>query len=285
MSNLIAALTHCSDGQRVIAMPNSHIVWSLTGDRRIGRLIQLTTVSSDERGLPIMPELIAALDDPNADPAGLLCLENSHNQAGGTALTAAELSVPIAAAHERGVPVHLDGARLFNASVRLGVPASELVAEVDSVTFCVSKGLGAPVGSVLCGSAAFIDGARNYRKWLGGTMRQAGLLAAAGLFALDHGIDRLAEDNDNAAWLAEQLKRIPGLRVSPDVVETNILFVDHAEIPATHLYERLLERGVWTNELDGRIRLVTHLDVNRAQLEEAVKIFADIVDPVEDHRR
>jgi threonine aldolase len=281
MSNLIAALTHCPDGRRVVAMTNSHIAWSLTGDARVGRLVQLTLVKSDGRGLPVMAELLAAFDDPDADPPGLLCLENSHNQVGGTALTAAELAVPIAVARERGLPVHLDGARLFNASVALGVPASELVADCDSATFCVSKGLGAPVGSVLCGTAGFIEQAREYRKWLGGTMRQAGLLAAAGLHAIDHGIDRLAEDNDNARWLGERLAAIPGMRVHPETIETNIVFVDHEEIPATVLFERLLDRGVQTNELGGQIRLVTHLDVDRAQLEEAVRIFADIVQPVE----
>lgn len=278
MSNLIASLTHCPEGQRVVAMTNSHIAWSMTGDVRIGRLIQLTLIPADERGLPV--GLTAALDEPGAAPAGLLCLENSHNQAGGTALTAAELAGPIAAARERGIPVHLDGARLFNASVALGVPARSLVTDVDSVTFCVSKGLGAPVGSVLCGSAAFIDQAREYRKWLGGTMRQTGLLAAAGLYALEHGIDRLAEDNENAQWFAEQLRQIPGVHVYPRVVETNILFLDHEEIPATTLYERLFDRGILTNELGGQIRLVTHLDVTRAQLEEAVRIFSDIVQPV-----
>jgi threonine aldolase len=273
MSNLVAALAHCPEDRRVVALANSHLVWSLNELPRIGRLVRLATVPDAGRGLPRLDVLGAELDAAGTEPVGLVCFENTHNQAGGTALAPAETAGLIAAARNRGIPVHLDGARVFNAAVALGLPASVLAEGADSVTFCVSKGLGAPVGSVLCGRADFIERARDYRKYLGGTMRQAGIVAAAGLFALDHGIDRLAEDHANARWLAEQLARIPGLRVIPAEIETNILFVEHETIDAPALFDALTQHGVATNNIDGRIRLVTHLDVDRAALARAVEIF------------
>jgi threonine aldolase len=276
MSNLIAALTHCPVDCRVVALDNSHIAWSLTEQARIGSLVRLTTLPSDERGLPIPDDLHAELEAADTAPVGLVCFENTHNQAGGTALTPEETAGLIAAARERGIPVHLDGARLFNAAVALGLPASVLAEGADSATFCVSKGLGAPIGSILCGSEEFISRARDYRKYLGGTMRQVGIVAAAGLSALETGIERLAEDHANAQWLAEELARIPGLRVTPEHIETNILFIEHTDIPAPAFAEALLARGVVTNELGGRVRLVTHLDVDRPALARAVEIISEV---------
>jgi threonine aldolase len=276
MSNLIAALTHAPEDRRVVALKNSHIVWSLTEQPRIGGLVQLTTIASNARGLPFPDELRAELDASDKQPVGLLCFENTHNQAGGTALAPQETADLIAAARERGIPTHLDGARLFNAAVALGLPASVLAADADSVTFCVSKGLGAPIGSVLCGQADFIERARDYRKYLGGTMRQVGIVAAAGIYALDNGIDRLAEDHENARWLADQLRTIPGLHVIPERIETNLIYLKHDRIGADDLAAALLERGVMSNATDGLIRLVTHLDVDRVKLEQAVSIFREI---------
>jgi threonine aldolase len=279
MSNLVAALTHCPEDRRVVALTNSHIVWSLTEQPRIGSLLRLTTISSDERGLPFPDELRAELDAADAPPVGLLCYENTHNQAGGTALAPAETADLIAAARERGIPLHLDGARLFNAAVALGLPARVLTDGSDSATFCVSKGLGAPIGSILCGTTEFIDRARDYRKYLGGTMRQVGIVAAAGLYALDNGIERLAEDHENARWLAERLAAIPGLRVIPERIETNIIYLKHDRIVATDLADALLARGVMSNATDGLVRLVTHLDVDRAGLERAVEVFRETLTP------
>ncbi len=277
MSNLIAALTHWPEDRRVVALKNSHIVWSLTEQARVGSLVRLTTIASDERGLPFPDELRAELDAAGAPPVGLLCYENTHNQAGGTALAPAETADLIAAARQRGIPVHLDGARLFNAAVALGLPAGVLVEGADSATFCVSKGLGAPIGSVLCGRTEFIEQARDYRKYLGGTMRQVGIVAAAGLYALETGIERLAEDHENARWLAAQLATIPGLHVIPERIETNLIYLKHDRIAATDLADALLARGVMSNATDGLIRLVTHLDVDRAGLERAVEVFREVV--------
>lgn len=275
MSNLIAALTHCPGDRRIVALADSHTAWSLTEQARIGGLVRLTTVSDAGRGLPDLDLLKATLTDADEGQVGLVCFENTHNQAGGTALAPAETAGLVAAARDRGIPLHLDGARLFNAAVALGLPASVLAEGADSATFCVSKGLGAPIGSILCGSAAFIGRARDYRKYLGGTMRQVGIVAAAGLFALETNVARLAEDHANARWLAEQLARIPGLRITPERIETNILFVEHEEIPAPALAAALRAQGVATNVVDGRNRLVTHLDVDRPALARAVTVFAE----------
>jgi threonine aldolase len=277
MSNLIAALTHCPDDQRVVALDNSHIAWSLSGNPRIARLTQLITVPSEARGLPSLDALQAAFATHGAVPVGLLCYENTHNLAGGTALAPGEMDEMITVARRRGIPIHLDGARLFNAAVALDLPASALAAEADSVTFCVSKGLGAPVGSVLCGDGDFIAQARDYRKYLGGAMRQAGIVAAAGLLALETMIDRLAEDHANARWLAERLAQIPGLTILPEHIETNIIFVELTDLDPAAFRQELLTRGVAVTELGGRIRLVTHLDVNRPMLARAVEIIAEVV--------
>ena len=277
MSNLIAALAHCPEDRRVIAVTNAHLAWSLTGNPRIARLVHLTAIASDARGLPEREALATELDASAAPRVGLVCFENTHNQAGGTALRPEEAEALTSTAHDHGLPVHLDGARLFNAAVALGVSPSALALDADSVTFCVSKGLGAPVGSVLCGDSAFIERARDFRKWLGGTMRQAGIIASAGLFALDHQVERLDEDHGNARWLAKQLSAIPGLTVTPVTVETNILFIEPTGMETGALGEALRSRGVLTIELNGRLRLVTHLNVNRAHLTRAVEIIRDVV--------
>jgi threonine aldolase len=276
MSNLVAVLTHCPGDRRVLALADSHVAWSLTEQARIGSLVRLTTLPEEGRGLPNLDLVNATLDADDGGKVGLLCFENTHNQAGGTALAPDETAGLIAAARQRGIPVHLDGARLFNAAVALGLPACALAEGADSATFCVSKGLGAPIGSILCGTAEFIARARDYRKYLGGTMRQVGIVAAAGLLALERNIERLAEDHANARWLAAELARIPGLLVTPERIETNILFVEHTKIPAPLLFEELRTRGVATNEIGGRIRLVTHLDIDRPALARAVEIFEAI---------
>jgi threonine aldolase len=276
MSNLIAALTHCPDAHRVVALTNSHISWSATSQPRIARLLNLTLIESDERGLPVPAALNEALDATDRDPVGLICFENTHNTVGGAALSPAETAGLIAVAHEHNIPIHLDGARLFNAVVALDVPASVLTEGVDSATFCISKGLGAPIGSVLCGSRDFIERAHDYRKFLGGTMRQVGIVAAAGLYALEHNIDRLAEDHANARWLADQLADIPGLRVTPRYPDTNLIFLEHETIDATTFFDALDNAGIAMNELDGRIRLVTHMDITRDDLIKAVDIIANV---------
>ncbi|HHY94880.1 MAG TPA: low specificity L-threonine aldolase, partial [Firmicutes bacterium] len=209
-------------------------------------------------------------------PPALLCLENTHNRAGGTVTPVKVMEELAGVAHERGLAVHLDGARIFNAAIALGVNAAALARPADSVMFCLSKGLGAPVGSVLCGSRDFIIQARRNRKILGGGMRQAGVIAAAGLVALETMVDRLVEDHANARWLAETLAPHPALAIDLETVHTNIVLCHLRRGDAYRLVSKLAERGVKVNATGAaRIRLVTHKDVGRPQVEEAADIILE----------
>lgn len=206
----------------------------------------------------------------------LLCLETTHNAAGGTVPPLGYLEAARDAAGRAGAAVHIDGARIFNAAVALGVPVSAIARHADTVTFCLSKGLGAPVGSVLCGPTDVIARARQARKMLGGTMRQAGVLAAAGIVALDTMVDRLADDHRRARRLAEGLHAMHPGTCDPGAVETNIVFVDLAAsaIPAAEWCRRLAGRGVICRPYAGtRVRLLTHADVDDDDIEAAVAAF------------
>ncbi len=192
---------------------------------------------------------------------GVVAVECTHNVAGGQLPPLDKLAAIYAHARDAEIPVHMDGARLFNAACALDVPVSEICAHTDSVTFCLSKGLGAPIGSVLCGPAEFIERALAVRKRFGGGMRQIGMLAAAGLYALEHHVDRLAQDHLHARQLAEGLAGVEGLSVDPDAFPTNIVYVDCAPVSGARWVEVLAERGVLINALGPeRLRFVTHLD-------------------------
>jgi threonine aldolase len=206
-------------------------------------------------------------------------IENTHNIAGGSVYPPGVFDRIADGAHEIGLRVHLDGARIFNAATYLGRPVSEIAAKADTVMFCLSKGLGAPVGSMLAGTAETIADARLYRKRLGGGMRQAGVLAAAGLIALDEMPARLSEDHANARFLADAVSRIPGIQVVHEV-QTNIVIFDVAAtgVSGADLSARLKSRGVLMNPVRGTLmRLVTHLDVTRADCESAAEILAQSV--------
>jgi threonine aldolase len=211
---------------------------------------------------------------------GLIELENTSNLAGGSVYPL-EISNQICdEAHELGIPVHLDGARIFNASVALGRSVVELTRKFDSIMFCLSKGLGAPVGSMLVGSRKFIDQARKVRKMLGGGMRQAGVLAAAGLLALEESPKRLHIDHENAQFLAEGLAETPGIKINPAKVVTNILFFDVSEtgLPASEVSRRLAEQSVLINASSPTmLRAVTHCDVDREGCERALRVLRDVV--------
>lgn len=211
---------------------------------------------------------------------GLVSLENTHNMAGGTVYPTAVAEEICDCVHEQGIPVHLDGARVFNAATTLGKTVAEITKKFDSVMFCLSKGLGAPVGSMLVGSREFIDQARKYRKALGGGMRQAGILAAAGLVALEKMPARLHEDHANAKFLATELAKLPGLKINPQSVQTNILIVDicGTGIGANDFTRRLTEKGLLIGSVNNEIvRFVTHMDVDRAACERAVEIVSEIL--------
>lgn len=211
---------------------------------------------------------------------GLISLENTHNMAGGTVYPT-EIAEDICdRAHEQGIPVHLDGARVFNAATALGKPVAEITKRFDSVMFCLSKGLGAPVGSLLVGSREFIDQARKYRKALGGGMRQAGILAAAGLIALEKMPARLHEDHANAKFLATELNKLPGIKVDLDSVQTNIVVVDVSGtgMRGAEFIRSVGERGLLIGSGIGElVRFVTHMDVDRAACERAVAVVRDLL--------
>jgi len=211
---------------------------------------------------------------------GLIELENSSNLAGGSVYPLAITSDIVTRAHAVGLPVHLDGARIFNASIALGKSVVDLTQNFDSVMFCLSKGLGAPVGSMLVGSKEFIEEAHIVRKMLGGGMRQAGVLAAAGLIALEEGPKRLHIDHANARFLAQELAQIPGIKIDAAKVVTNILFFDVSGtgITAFEISKILGAQGVLANATDAKsIRMVTHLDVDRAGCERAMRVLREVV--------
>ncbi len=269
--NLAALLTHCHRGDEVILGEDSHtVIFEVGGAWALGGL-GLRTVRNDAGGRLDLKALKAAIrfDNDHFPRTGLICVENTHNRCGGTVLNEEDLAAVRQIADRRMLPVHMDGARLFNAAVALGVPASRLAVYADSVTFCLSKGLGCPVGSVLCGTRDFIAEARRYRKMLGGGMRQAGIIAAAGIYALENMMERLAEDHDNARMAAEGLREMPGVALAPPP-QTNLIYFTVDGWNLGEFVRRLGEAGVLCFDEGGRIRWVTHFGIERADVEEAL---------------
>ena len=270
-SNLVALMSHCQRGDEYIVGQMAHTYrWEAGGGAVLGS-IQPQPLSHQPDGTLALADIEAAIkpDDPHFARSRLLCLENTL---GGKVMPLDYLEKATALARSRGLSTHLDGARLFNASVASGMPAREIARHFDSVSVCFSKGLGAPVGSALCGSKDLIARARRWRKMAGGTMRQAGLLAGAVMYALDHHIDRLVEDHANARRLAEGLQGLPGVTVEPP--QTNMVFVDLAPEKAQGAVERLKARGLLCTGLY-RMRFVTHLDVTASDVERAITILRD----------
>ncbi len=282
MGNALALLTHCRRGDEIIMGDRSHTyLYEVGGAARLnGSSVRPVATLPDGRLDATQLEGAFRGDDVHEARTGLLCLENTHNMCGGRVLSASTLQELAAPARRRDLPVHMDGARLFNAAVALGLPAATLTAPVDSVMFCLSKGLSAPVGSILAGERDFISEARRGRKLLGGGMRQAGILAAAGIVALTEMVERLAEDHVNARRLAEGLANIPGIEIQPETVETNILFfgvqgADGQPGSVLPLVEAAAKEGVLVSGGDdGRIRAVTHYGVSAAGIKRALSVFA-----------
>ncbi|MCX7961502.1 MAG: low-specificity L-threonine aldolase [Burkholderiales bacterium] len=269
-SNLAALMTHCARGDEVILGQEAHSFRYEAGGAAVLGSIQPQPLAHRPDGTLDLAEVEAAIkpDDAHFARTRLLALENTI---GGRAIGRAYLAQALALAARRGLATHLDGARIFNAAVKLGTSARELCRGFDSVSVCLSKGLGAPAGTLLLGSRDFIARARRARKILGGAMRQAGILAAAGLYALEHNVERLAEDHANAERLAAGLAAIPGLEVEPP--QTNMVFVRIPGGRSPALAAHLARAGV--RVLAGeRMRLVTHLDVDRAGIERAIAAFA-----------
>jgi threonine aldolase len=278
--NLVSVVAHTRAGQEVILDLDSHIYnYEVAGAAMIGHLQMRPAKTA--RGF-LSPEQVREAIRPaniHLPETGLVCLENTHNRHGGTCATPEELQAVADAAHQAGVPVHLDGARLFNAAIALRRPAADFARPVDSVTFCLSKGLGAPVGSVVCGSAEFIGRARRVRKMLGGGMRQAGIIAAAGIVALERMVDRLADDHVNARRLAEGLAALPELSVDLATVQTNIVIVrvERGAAAAAELVTGCAARKVKVHAMGpGAIRCVTHKDVDGDDIARALDAFREL---------
>jgi threonine aldolase len=281
MGNQIAIRLHTQPGQEVIAESRAHILdWEMATTAVFSGCL-VRAVAAD-RGILTWKHIEPAIFGRGTFRAatGLIEIENTANLAGGSCTPLGVLQEIWAGAKERKLPVHLDGARIFNASTALGVDVKTLTRGFDTVMFCLSKGLGAPVGSMLTGSAELMDQARIYRKALGGGMRQAGVLAAAGLIALEQGPARLHEDHANARLLAESLSNMEGVAIDVDAVETNIvIFRLTEEQSAADLVARLKARGLLASSVGpNAIRLVTHLDVNRAACVTAAETLAEEVE-------
>jgi threonine aldolase len=275
MSNLVALLAHTGRGGEVLLDGESHIVRSeMGGIASLAGLFYRTVPSA--RGAPDLAAIAEHLHErlaANRLATGLVAVETTHNSAGGAILPLDYLARLRALTGEKGIPLHIDGARVFNAAVALGVPVAHIAQHCDSVGFCVSKGLSAPFGSVLCGSQAFIERARAYRRMVGGAMRQAGVMAAAGLVALERMVDRLAEDHRRAERIAEGVHAIDPRLADPRLVETNIIMLEIAHSGAdaktwiAALEQHGLKAGGWSRQ---SLRLVTHRHIDDAAVEQAV---------------
>jgi threonine aldolase len=272
-SNLAALMAHCGRGDEYLVGQEAHTYKYEQGGAAVLGSIQPQPLENEPDGTIALDRIARAIkpDDAHFARTRLLALENTM---GGCVLPPAYVSDATALAHARGLKTHLDGARLFNAIVKLRVDETASVAGFDSVSVCLSKGLGAPAGSVLLGSEELIAAARRWRKALGGGMRQAGILAAAGLYALEHHVERLAEDHANAAYLADGLRDI-GLTVEP--TETNLVFVQIPGAAVEPLRAHLAKLGILAS-IGPRTRLATHLDAPRARIEAALQAFREFPD-------
>jgi threonine aldolase len=282
MGNQICVKLHTRPGQEVITEERSHIFNYEMGAMAVISGTLARPVRGED-GILDWPSIEAAIRPRSAyyvAQTGLVALENSHNMAGGACMAFDRMEEICERAHEADLPVHLDGARIFNAGLALGREAAEIARPFDSVMFCLSKGLSAPVGSLIVGSRDLIDRALPVRRLMGGGMRQAGVLAAAGIVALEKMTGRLAEDHENARLLARNLAALPGISIDPEMVQTNIVIFDisGAGISTAELSTRLKERGVLANGISNReMRMVTHKDVSRQDCLTAVEVIKDSI--------
>ena len=283
MANLVCLLSHCARGEEAIMGDRSHTFLFEAGSSAAVGGIHPSTLPNQPDGTLDLDRIEAAIRDPDNDHyprSRLICLENSHNRCGGAVLTPDYMAQVRELANHHRLGIHLDGARIFNAAVALELDVSALVRDADSVSFCLSKGLAAPVGSLVCGSVQFVRKARRQRKMLGGGMRQAGVLAAAGIVALDTMIERLAEDHANARRLARGLAELPGILLDPEMVHTNIVIFEMASeaLAPGDLVAGLAARGVKLSAIGGRrLRAVTHCDVEPAGIDYAVSAVREVL--------
>ena len=283
MGNLTAILAHCSRGDEVIMGQHAHTFLHEGGGISTLGGVHSCQIKEQVDGSLALEDVEAAIraDDDHEPITRLIEIENTHNACGGVFQSPAYLQRLADFAHERGLIVHMDGARVFNAAVAQGLDVSKLTGPVDSVTFCLSKGLCAPVGSVLCGSAEFIKKARRWRKHLGGGMRQAGIIAAAGIVALESMVDRLAEDHTRARYLAQGLRQIPGIVLNPAEPATNMIFFDLSDsikLSTNQIEKQLMDHGILAHSSGPRrFRLVTHYWITDQDADQTVEVFKEML--------
>ena len=284
MCNLVAVKVHTQPADAIIADSMSHIIRAESGGAALASGVLVEPIVTTQ-GIFTPAQMLEALGRlrtlpvPYGPTARLVCVEQTHNFGGGSIWPLAELAATSAAAKAEGLSVHMDGARLLNACVASGVAAADFARHVDSVWIDFTKGLGAPIGAVLAGSSTFIAAARRYKHLFGGAMRQAGIAAAGCLHALDHHVERLAEDHANARFLANALSTIPGISLRTPRPQTNIVFFDVNGTGSKneHFLAELATRGVRMGQVRGGIRAVTHLDVSRGDIETAIAAVAAVV--------
>ncbi len=282
MGNLAGILAHCGRGDEVILGNKAHtFLYEAGGISALGG-VHSCQLQNQVDGTLLLDDIQDAIrsNDAHQPISRLVCLENTHNRCGGVALTTDYTRAVGELVHEKGLLLHLDGARIFNAAVAQGVPAAELAAPADSVTFCLSKGLCAPVGSVLCGSKEYIKKAHRIRKQLGGGMRQAGILAAAGIIALETMVERLSEDHKRAKYLAQGLSFLSWLILDPGTPQTNMIFMSLAgsiSVDAKKFAEELAKQGVRVGVVgERRFRLVTHYWIDDQAIDKALLAFQEV---------
>jgi threonine aldolase len=277
MGNALALMTHTRPGDEVLMDSEAHsMLYEVGLPATLAHV--MTRQFRSRAGVPDVEEISGYIHGSNLHAPGtsLIVLENTHNRAGGTVIPLEVHKAVQTLAKAHGLAVHLDGARLFNAAIATGIPAAEFAACTDSVTFCLSKGLGCPVGSVLCGTHNFILRARRFRKMLGGGMRQAGILAAAGVYALDNHIKRLAEDHLHARRLAEGIADAPGITLETREPPTNMIYF-RTQLPAVQVADALAARDVLCGVTgSNRIRLVTHLDIDQDDIDRTIAILNQV---------
>jgi threonine aldolase len=283
MGNLVSMMVHCRRGDEMILGTESHIFYYEQGGSAAIGNIHSRTVANQPDGTMALDDIRAAIrsDNIHFPISRLIVIENTHNRCKGTPIELYYMDALKALTDEHRMKIHVDGARIFNAAQALNCSAAQLVRHADSVTFCLSKGLGAPAGSIICAGIEFIHKARRVRKALGGGMRQVGILAAAGIEAITNMVDRLTDDHDNAKRLATGLNRIPGLAVDPALIKTNIVYVDinHPTLTATDLVDRLDKSGVRLLPTGPKqVRAVTQYHVKTEDVDTAIDIFKQAMD-------
>ena len=280
MGNLISLLSHCGRGDEILLGDRSHIsLYEVGGVAALGGVHPRPLPNKNDGTISIdLLEKGIRHSDIHCPPTRLICLENTHNFCQGSPITPEYMTEVRKIANKFGLKIHLDGARIFNAAVALGVPVAKLTEKVDSVMFCLSKGLSAPVGSLVCGSSEFIVKARKARKMVGGGMRQVGHIAAAGLIAINEQVDRLQEDHDNAKFLASQLSDLDGIEVDVTRIKTNIIFFKLTGIDGEVLLNQLEQNQIKILMTDADVfRAVLHREVSKEQVQKVVKTFQSIL--------